>query len=76
MKKILLEALVVGLVTGITGLIISTLFMLPTKDFSFKKYHFWPQVLASFFLTGFLIHIGFEFFGLNDIYCKNKIVNK
>lgn len=71
MSTFLVEALVVGLVAGIVGLIISTLFMLPSKDFSWKKYHFWPQVFLSFFVTGFILHVGFELAGANKWYCKH-----
>lgn len=71
MSTFLVEALVVGLVAGIVGLIISTLFMLPSKDFSLKKYHFWPQVALSFFVTGFILHVGFELAGANKWYCKH-----
>lgn len=71
MANILTEALFVGLITGIFGLIISTLFMLPSKKFSWKKYTFWPNVTMSFFVTGFLLHILFEYFGANRWYCKN-----
>lgn len=71
MSKLIVEALIVGLITGILGLIISTAFMLPSKDFSLKKYHFWPQVLLSFFLTGFLIHLICETTGINKWYCKH-----
>lgn len=72
MNKILLkEALLVGLVTALFGIVISTLFMLPSKNFTFKKYTFWPQVMLSFFMTGFLLHIIFEKTGANKWYCKH-----
>lgn len=71
MSSFLVEALVVGLVAGVVGLIVSTLFMLPSKDFSWKKYHFWPQVALSFFVTGFILHVGFELAGANKWYCKH-----
>lgn len=71
MLKLLIEALVVGIMTAIVGLIISTLLMMPSKDFSFQKYHFWPQVLLSFFITGVVIHLLCEISGINKWYCKN-----
>lgn len=71
MANIFFEALIVGLVTAVVGFIISTLFMLTSKDFSWKKYHFWPQVVLSYFITGFLMHIGFEFAGANKWYCHH-----
>lgn len=71
MNKLFAEAFTVGIVSGIFGLVISTLLMLPSKDFSWKKYHFWPQVLLAFFFTGFSLHIIFELTGANKWYCKN-----
>jgi|LakMenEpi03Aug12_release.lakeMendotaPanAssembly.Ray.scaffolds.fasta_scaffold3330219_1 hypothetical protein len=71
MAHILIEALIIGLITAVVGFLLSTLFMLPSKSFSWKKYDFWPQVMAAFFLTGFLLHLGFELAGINKWYCKN-----
>jgi cell division protein FtsW (lipid II flippase) len=64
------EALVVGLVTAIVGLAISTAFMYTDKKFSLKKYHFWSRVALSYFVTGVVLHIGFEILGANKWYCK------
>lgn len=69
--KVLLEALVVGLVTSIVGLIIATTLMFTQKDFSLKTYTFWPRVMIGYFLTGFLLHLLFEGLGANKWYCKN-----
>lgn len=71
MTKLLIEALVVGITAAFAGIVISTLFMLPRKDFNWKKYDFWPQILASFFLTGFILHLSFEWLGANKWYCKH-----
>ena len=64
-----LEAIVIGLITGVIGLSISTGLMLNSPDFSFSKYSFWPQVFLSFFITGSLIHLVFEYFNLNKNFC-------
>jgi len=71
MAHIFVEALVVGLVSAVVGFIISTLFMLPSKEFSFKKYNFWPQVMLSYFITGVVLHLGFEVAGANKWYCRH-----
>ena len=71
MANLLIEALIVGLISGLFGLIISTLFMLPSKKFSWEKYDFWPAILLSFFVTGFLLHLSFEWTGANKWYCKH-----
>lgn len=69
--NLFVEALVVGVITAVAGFIISTLFMLTSEEFSWKKYHFWPQVLLSYFITGMVLHLGFEFFGANKWYCRH-----
>lgn len=66
-----IEALTVGIMTGILGFIISTLLMFTNKKFSLKKYTFWPSVLFSYFITGFLIHLIYEFTNVNKWYCIN-----
>lgn len=70
MNRVLFESIVVGIFTGITGFIISTSMMTVSKNFSWKKYHFWPQVFLSFFLTGFVLHLLFEYFKMNQWYCQ------
>lgn len=70
----LFEAILVGLATAIVGFIISTLMMSTQKDFSVVKYHFWWQVVLSFFITGAFLHIGFELLGWNASYCEYKKV--
>lgn len=49
MTKLLFEIFTVGILTSIIGVFISTLLMLPSKKFSWKKYDFWPQVMLSYF---------------------------
>ena len=68
---IILEALIVGIVVGIFGFIISTSLMFMNKNFSLKKYYFWKRVLFSYILTGFLFHLVAELSGVNKWYCKN-----
>ena len=67
----LLEALVVGLATMILGTIISVVAMYSQADFSISKITFWPSLLASHFLVGFLVHLVCEWSGVNRWYCKN-----
>ncbi len=69
--KVLIEALVVGLVTAIVGLVIATSLMFTEKDFSLKSYTFWPRVMLGYFLTGFVLHLLFESIGANKWYCRN-----
>jgi H+/Cl- antiporter ClcA len=69
--KLVYEALFVGIITAIVGLVISTLFMLGSDRFSWKTYNFWPRVMLSYFVTGIVLHLGFEFLGANKWYCRN-----
>ena len=67
----LCELIVIGIVVGIIGTIISTIIMYMTdKNFSLKKYTFWPSIFFSFFFTGVITHVLFEVLGLNKWYCK------
>ena len=69
--RLLVEALIVGLVTGLVGSVVSLGIMYVDPKFSLKKYTFWPQVFISYFLTGLLLHLLFEFAGANGWYCRN-----
>lgn len=69
MVHFLIEALFIGVITALVGLAISTLLMYTRPGFSLKQYKFWPLVLLSFFVTGFVMHIGFELIKLNKWYC-------
>lgn len=71
MAHLLIEAIIIGLVTAVVGTIVSTLFMLTSKSFSWKKYTFWPRVFLSYLVSGFLIHLLFEITGSNKWYCKH-----
>ena len=75
MANIWFEALVIGIITAIIGFIIATLLMvLVDKNFKFKNYTFWPQVMLGFFLTGAVMHLVFEVLGWNKKFCdmRNK----
>ena len=68
----MLEIFVVGLITAIIGLICSTLLMyLFVEDFSLGEYHFWWQVMLSYFITGCVVHIICQVTGINEWYCRN-----
>lgn len=73
MAQLILETLIIGLITGVIGFIISTLLMvLFSKGFSFKEYTFWFQVFIGYFITGAIIHLSFEWAGLNQKFCCQK----
>jgi hypothetical protein len=69
--NIFLEALLVGLLTSVVGFIISTLLMFTNTNFNLKNYRFWPSVVLSYFITGFIIHLLCELTKLNKWYCMN-----
>lgn len=70
MIKLLIEAIVVGILLAVIGFVISLIIMyITSKDFSLKKYKFWKSVVLSYFLTGFIGHYIFEYTKLNKYYC-------
>jgi hypothetical protein len=68
--KLLIEAVVVGIMTSIIGTIMSYIFMAIQEKKLFVKFDFWRYVVVSNFLTGVLIHYICEYTGLNKFYCK------
>ena len=74
MLKLLIEAVIVGVMTVIIGSIVGFIFGkmfsidLPSVCKKWNKYH---TMELSLFFTGFLIHLLCEFSGLNKWYCKN-----
>lgn len=67
-SQLLLEVCIVGLLNLIIGGLVSVIFMGLEKT---KNFSHWPSVLASYFITGVLIHLLCEFSGLNKKYCKS-----
>lgn len=73
----MLEILAVGIVTAIVGFLTSTVMMFVfVKHFKLKKYHFWWQVVLSYFITGCLVHILCQAVGVNAWYCKHGVACK
>jgi hypothetical protein len=72
-NNVFVEALSVGLTTALVGLFISTVFMFVfSKKFTLKKYKFWPQIFFSYFVTGFVIHLIYEWTGMNKKFCCDR----
>jgi hypothetical protein len=65
--QLLKEIIAVGFLTLLIGLIVSRVMM--GKEAEHFKH--WPQVAASYFITGALIHIICEATGINKWYCTN-----
>ena len=65
------EAIVIGIITMLlgTGLSVGSMYLQP--DFTLDKIDFWFSMLVSNFLIGFILHILFQWFGLNKWYCEN-----
>ncbi len=74
MTNVYTEAFAVGLSTAFIGLFMSTLFMFifSKKKFNLGRYTFWPQVFLSYFVTGFIIHLIYEWTGMNKKFCCNR----
>ena len=66
---IIIEGSIVGIATVILGTIISYLYaLLKNKDTKFIKN---TGMYICLFLTGFILHVGWDIVGLNKWYCKN-----
>lgn len=61
------ELIVVGIATMVVGLILSYISMGEKS----KEFKHWGSVALTFFLTGAIIHAGFETTGWNKWYCTN-----
>jgi hypothetical protein len=70
--NLLIKALLFGLALAGLGLIISTLLMLMQPGFKWSKYHFWPSVALSYFISGALIYIGSYAVGLDSVLCSSN----
>ncbi len=64
MTNIFIEAIIVGIVTGIFAIIISTI-LTCVLSYNLNK----KELFICSFLTGFFIHIMFEFTGMNKTFC-------
>jgi hypothetical protein len=72
-NNLFVESLAVGFTTGLIGLFISTLSMfIFSKKFSLNRYSFWPQIFFSYFLTGVIIHLIYEWTGMNKKFCCDR----
>ena len=77
MSRLAIEAIVVGILTVLVGLIVKGIIsavvpsVVPDICKGWNKYHIME---LSLFFTGVLVHLGCEFSGLNqkyvDYYCK------
>jgi hypothetical protein len=79
MIKLLIEAIVVGIIVVLVGtvvtFIVSNIFAveLPPTCRVWKKNY---TMEIALFLTGVLTHLGFELLGGNTWYCKNGVACK
>lgn len=79
MFQVFVEAFIVGLLTilfgNIAGLITSQIFKidLPKECEDWNKFY---VMEISLFLTGFLVYLFAEFFGIHKWYCKNGFACK
>lgn len=70
MAGVLVEAIMVGLITLVVGVLVSLSFKLlpqPKDPKNWNQYHYMEM---SLFITGVLIHLGCEVTGLNAYYCR------
>jgi hypothetical protein len=70
MNHLLTEATAVGIATSILGTILSYLSMAYGQKSFNVKFDNWTSIIISEFLTGFILHLLAEYFGVNKWYCK------
>ena len=64
------EATVIGVVTMVVGLLISSfIWLVKERKLPDAQGYFWMGV--PLFLTGLAVHLGFEYTGWNKWYCQN-----
>lgn len=68
--RLLIEAIVVGVLVAIIGLFISYIVMV-FNDADAAHFDHWGSVGLSFAISGFLVHLLCEYTGLNGWYCKH-----
>lgn len=86
LKSLLIEATVVGVSVLVFALIVFLInftilhyvkkYDKTNTDFLKSLSHFMLITVLSLFLTGFLLHITFEYVGLNRWYVKNSVAAK
>jgi hypothetical protein len=72
----IINAIIQGIIVMILGTFISVGLMYLTQGFTIKKITFWPSLLFSNFLSGFIGYLIFEYAGVNKWYCNNDSVYK
>jgi len=70
-SQLVFEALLVGIMTLLVGVATGAMFSLlprPLDPIHRNRYHIMELTL---FTTGFIVHLGCQFTGLNKFYCKH-----
>ena len=76
MLRLLLEAVIVGVLTVAVGSLVSYLLSLTTTSdlpANCKNWNKYYIMEIALFLTGFFIHLGCEVTGINRWYCRNGV---
>ena len=72
MINLIVQAIIVGLITLLIGNIILNLSINKVNKEDIKQY----KIKYSFFITGFILHLGLEVFGFNRWYCNKESITK
>jgi hypothetical protein len=66
--RIIIEAMVVGLISALVGFIISYISMGKNA----RNFEHWGSVLATFFLSGVIVHFTCEMLGINSWQARSR----
>ncbi len=67
LEKVLLEAIVIGVIAIFFGY--AGYFIMSGKIINSQEKYFIPMII-NIFLIGFLMHVTFEYTGLNESWCR------
>ena len=66
--RIIIEAIVVGFISALVGFIISYISMGKNA----RNFEHWGSVLATFFLSGVIVHFTCEILGINSWQARSR----
>jgi nucleoside recognition membrane protein YjiH len=68
---LLKEALYVAIIVSVFGTIVTYFMLLWENSSKIHSSDHWKNIIISFFITGFLVHLTAEYTGVNQWYCNH-----